>query len=135
MKTGSCFNVNAMPPPGAFAESVKSWLNAGLGFLYPELCQLCGQARATPAEGFICAGCRSTVRFIEQPFCERCGLPYQGAITTRFPPATAARASTTAPIMAIGLKLRSASPLAWSDSGRNRRAVAPFATPSSAMGR
>jgi competence protein ComFC len=69
---------------GAFTESVKSWLNASVGFLYPEVCQLCGAARATPADGFVCGGCRSEVRFIQQPFCERCGRPYEGEITTRF---------------------------------------------------
>jgi competence protein ComFC len=68
----------------AFADSVKSWLNAGLGWLYPEICQLCGKVRATPAEGYVCSGCRAEVRFIEPPFCQRCGRPYEGDITTRF---------------------------------------------------
>lgn len=65
-------------------ESMKSWLNAGLGFIYPEVCQLCGQARATPAECFVCAGCRAQARFLEPPFCERCGRPFQGDITHPF---------------------------------------------------
>src|ERR1035438_8875623 len=68
----------------AFADSVKGWLNAGLGLLYPEVCQLCGRTRATPAEGYVCGGCRGKVRFIRQPFCERCGRPYEGDITTQF---------------------------------------------------
>jgi ComF family protein len=66
-----------------FSQSVKDWLNAGLAFIYPEVCQLCKEARATPEEGFVCAGCRTLAKFIELPFCERCGMPYQGAITTR----------------------------------------------------
>ena len=66
------------------AESARIWLNAALGFLYPEVCQLCGQARATPAESYVCADCRAGVRFIERPFCERCGLPFEGAITNEF---------------------------------------------------
>jgi ComF family protein len=65
-------------------ESLKGWLNAGLGFIYPEACQLCGQARATPAQGFVCAGCFAQVQFIQPPICERCGMPYEGDITTRF---------------------------------------------------
>jgi len=73
-----------MQPLGAFAESIKDWLNAGMGFFYPEACQLCGAARATPSEGFVCNNCRAQVRFIEPPFCERCGLPYEGEITTTF---------------------------------------------------
>jgi competence protein ComFC len=68
----------------AVLESVKGLLNAGLGFVYPEVCQICGEARATPAECYICAGCRVAVRFIEPPFCERCGLPFEGAISTAF---------------------------------------------------
>src|ERR1035437_4191789 len=63
---------------------VKGWLNAGVGLLYPEVCQLCGRTRATPAEGYVCGGCRAKVRFIREPFCERCGRPYEGDITTRF---------------------------------------------------
>ena len=68
----------------ALRDSVKSWLNAGLGLLYPEICQLCHAARATPAQGYVCGDCRANARFIQPPFCERCGRPYEGAITTRF---------------------------------------------------
>jgi competence protein ComFC len=70
--------------PASLMTSVKSWLNAGLAFIYPEVCQLCGQARATPAECYVCAGCRAKVHFVEPPFCERCGLPFEGAITNTF---------------------------------------------------
>jgi ComF family protein len=73
-----------MQPLGPLAASVTGWLNAGLAFLYPENCQLCGAQRATPAEGFVCANCREQARFIQPPFCERCGLPFQGDITTAF---------------------------------------------------
>ncbi|HEY5911235.1 MAG TPA: ComF family protein [Verrucomicrobiae bacterium] len=68
----------------AIAHSIRTWLNAGLGFVYPEVCQICGKARATPAECFVCAGCRARIRLIQPPFCERCGMPFQGQITTRF---------------------------------------------------
>ena len=68
----------------ALSDSVRSWLNAGLGLLYPEVCQLCRAARATPAEGFVCGDCRAKARFIQEPFCDRCGRPYEGDITTRF---------------------------------------------------
>jgi ComF family protein len=60
------------------------WLNVALGFVYPEVCQNCGEQRATPAEGYICARCRNQVKFIHPPFCERCGLPFEGDITTPF---------------------------------------------------
>jgi competence protein ComFC len=68
----------------AVMESIRGLLNAGLGFVYPEICQICGEARATPAECYLCADCRAAARYIEPPFCERCGLPFEGAISTAF---------------------------------------------------
>jgi len=65
-------------------ESLIEWLNAGLSFCYPETCQTCGTARATPKEGFVCAVCRAETKWIEPPFCERCGRPFEGAITNAF---------------------------------------------------
>jgi ComF family protein len=62
----------------------KSWLDAGLGFFYPNVCQICRSQQATAREGYVCAGCRQGVRPIQAPFCERCGLPFEGEITTRF---------------------------------------------------
>lgn len=69
---------------GALACAAKSWLNAALAFVYPEACQICGGARATPAEGYVCDGCRAEVRFIQPPFCKRCGRPFDGDMTTPF---------------------------------------------------
>lgn len=57
---------------------------AGLALLYPEVCQFCGEQRAKPEEGFVCVKCWSHVRFIKPPFCERCGVPAAGEITTAF---------------------------------------------------
>jgi competence protein ComFC len=68
----------------ALAYSLRKWVNAALALCYPEVCQLCGNCRATPAEGFVCTSCRGQVRFIDPPFCERCGTPYEGQITTVF---------------------------------------------------
>jgi competence protein ComFC len=66
------------------ASLTKNWLNAGLGFFYPEICQLCETERATGKDGFVCGRCWAQVRFIRPPFCERCGLPYPGDLTTTF---------------------------------------------------
>jgi ComF family protein len=66
------------------AESLKGLFSAGLALVYPEACQFCDAARATAAEGFVCADCRAQVRFVEPPFCDRCGLPFEGALTTTF---------------------------------------------------
>jgi competence protein ComFC len=60
------------------------WLRVALAFFYPEACQLCGRERASPAEGYVCARCRGKVRLIQPPFCQRCGLPFAGELTTPF---------------------------------------------------
>jgi len=64
--------------------AAKPWLEAALGWVYPQVCQLCGEQRATADEGYVCARCGQGVRFIKPPFCNRCGLPYEGEITTPF---------------------------------------------------
>jgi competence protein ComFC len=66
------------------ALPMRRWLDAALAFLYPETCQICGGERATAREGFVCPRCRARARFIKPPFCQRCGLPYEGDITTPF---------------------------------------------------
>src|SRR5438445_13849284 len=70
--------------PKALKSGLKSWLDAGLSFLYPRVCQLCYSESATADEGFVGARCWQGVRFIKPPFCECCGLPYEGDITTCF---------------------------------------------------
>lgn len=62
----------------------KPWLDTVMGFIYPEVCQICGHGHATAPEGFVCASCWQNVRFIKPPFCSRCGLPFQGDITHAF---------------------------------------------------
>jgi competence protein ComFC len=68
----------------AVAPAIKTWLDAGLAFLYPPICQFCGEQRAAPEDGLVCSRCWSQVRFIRPPFCERCGLPFEGDLTTPF---------------------------------------------------
>ncbi|HUA39503.1 MAG TPA: ComF family protein [Candidatus Sulfopaludibacter sp.] len=68
----------------ALAETFQHRLNVGLAFFYPETCQVCRKEHATAGDGFVCARCWSRVRFIEPPFCERCGLPCPGDLTTPF---------------------------------------------------
>ena len=63
---------------------IQSWLNTGLGFFYPEICRICEAERATATSGFVCSRCWLQVRFIRPPFCGRCGLPFEGDITTAF---------------------------------------------------
>ncbi len=68
---------------GGITDAVKIWANTGVGLLYPELCRLC-DSPATPAEGYVCAECRSSIRFVERPYCEHCGRPYKGNISNQF---------------------------------------------------
>jgi len=68
----------------ALIETVQRHLDIGLAFFYPEICQICRAEYATARDGFVGPRCRSQVHFIEPPFCERCGLPYPGAITAPF---------------------------------------------------
>ncbi len=64
--------------------SPRSWSEVVLGMIYPEICQFCFEKPATHRQGFVCESCWMGVRFIRAPFCERCGLPYEGEITTAF---------------------------------------------------
>jgi competence protein ComFC len=69
------------------ALQFSHWWEAALSFLYPNLCQICQDKRATAQEGYVCQECRSArgaISWIRPPLCQRCGLPYAGAITTEF---------------------------------------------------
>src|SRR3954447_19275500 len=70
--------------PQTLPAKLRSWADVALSFVYPDVCQLCGANRATQREGYVCADCRAQVHFIEAPFCERCGLPFEGEITGAF---------------------------------------------------
>lgn len=65
-------------------SNLQSCAEAALTFIYPDVCQHCLAARATAAEGYVCSGCWREVRFIVAPMCDRCGLPFEGAISDAF---------------------------------------------------
>jgi competence protein ComFC len=65
-------------------ELAKEGWEAAMAFLYADVCQACHQQRATASEGYVCAQCRATVRFISPPFCKRCGAIFEGAISASF---------------------------------------------------
>ena len=67
-----------------FGKHGRDWIKAAMGWVYPEVCQLCKSERADADAGFVCGKCWSHVRFIRPPFCDRCGLPFEGDITTDF---------------------------------------------------
>jgi len=66
------------------APETLSWTEALLAFLYPPVCQFCGERRAAAADGYVCPACWRKVRFLRPPMCERCGLPYPGEMTGPF---------------------------------------------------
>ena len=66
------------------ASEFQAWFGAALRLVYPEICQLCQNERASAREGLVCPKCWARVRFIRPPFCERCGLPFEGELTTSF---------------------------------------------------
>lgn len=70
--------------PFDLPKTFRSCADVALSFVYPEICQQCREQRATPAEGYVCTGCRRSLRYILPPLCERCGLPYEGEIGTAF---------------------------------------------------
>ncbi len=57
---------------------------AGLSLLFPEVCQFCRACAAGPDEGFVCAACRGRFRWVRHPFCDRCGLPFEGEVLSAF---------------------------------------------------
>lgn len=71
----------------ATKRPLKSWLDAGLGFFYPNVCQICTENRATAEEGYVCQSCcrkPGGVKWLEPPFCAKCGTPYEGEISGEF---------------------------------------------------
>ena len=69
---------------GAGRGLLKTALDAALNFVYPPVCQLCGEERAGAGEGYVGCGCWTRVRFVTPPFCDRCGLPYDGDMNHAF---------------------------------------------------
>lgn len=58
-----------------------------LALLYPDVCQICRSQSATARESYICSACktgRNGIQPMEPPFCDCCGLPFEGAITVTF---------------------------------------------------
>jgi ComF family protein len=63
------------------------WRESLLGLLFPNVCQVCHSHSASREEGYVCTRCWSGpggVTFITEPYCETCGLPFEGDITHAF---------------------------------------------------
>ena len=64
-------------------RTAKSILDAALGFFYPAVCRICLAEPGFPADGYVGASCGRRLKRIVAPWCDRCGLPYAGQVTTR----------------------------------------------------
>jgi ComF family protein len=72
---------------GQLTISLVEWIEAILGLFYPNLCQICRHESAGRKDGYVCPTCRAkpgAIRFINPPFCARCGLPFEGEISQPF---------------------------------------------------
>jgi len=67
--------VEAPPWTRRGAGLMRSLGRAALDTLYPPTCLAC--RAATSAHGALCPRCWSAMRFIERPFCERLGTPFE----------------------------------------------------------
>ena len=63
---------------------LQSAVSTTLGLFYPEVCALCRDEAASAREGFVGDNCRKQVQFVRPPLCQRCGLPFEGDLTTSF---------------------------------------------------
>lgn len=66
---------------------LSRWADLLLGFVYPNLCQVCREESATRDEGYVCPTCArgcDGVRPIEDPLCQCCGTPIDGEAFSPF---------------------------------------------------
>lgn len=75
--------VTEIEHPNYFDELLKVFEH-GMSLIFPDVCQLCRGNRAEAAEGYVCGECAARVKWIRRPFCSRCGLPFDGEISSEF---------------------------------------------------
>ena len=56
-------------------DLARATARVALGVVYPPTCIACGAATGEPHT--LCARCWGAVRFIERPYCERLGTPFE----------------------------------------------------------
>ncbi|XOV71342.1 MAG: ComF family protein [Verrucomicrobiota bacterium] len=66
------------------ADTCRTWIEAPLRLIFPDVCQVCMDAAASAGEGYVCERCVGSLRRIQSPFCRRCGLPFDGEISSGF---------------------------------------------------
>ena len=65
-------------------ESALQWLDSIAGCFFPNVCQFCHDERAAREQGYIGSKCWGRLRFLRSPFCQCCGLPFEGALSSTF---------------------------------------------------
>lgn len=55
-----------------------------MDLVYPRNCRLCSAPLDESEPGVVCGACLAGAKLIEPPFCQRCALPFAGAITDTF---------------------------------------------------
>lgn len=68
MSTGGPVSHHDDPP----SFHPRALLSSFVDLIFPPLCQVCGDR----SQAAICDGCQSQIKFIERPWCARCGLPF-----------------------------------------------------------
>ena len=74
----SAISSESEPKPAFGARLAQLWARAGsaaLDTLYPPVCLAC--RTATSEAGALCWRCWRAMRFIERPFCDRLGTPFE----------------------------------------------------------
>jgi ComF family protein len=69
------FDAAQLPWARRASAFTQAFAKAALDTLYPPTCLAC--RAATEAHGALCPRCWSAMRFIERPFCERLGTPFE----------------------------------------------------------
>ncbi len=64
------------------AHGWRKWLARTLDLLYPPLCVVCGDG--LPDGRALCDACDADLPRLAEPFCERCGEPFEGQIDGPF---------------------------------------------------
>ena len=66
-------------------ETTKNWARVIRGLFYPAECAVCRAAMdAAATSSALCPACAAELRPLRRPLCERCSLPFEGAITAEF---------------------------------------------------
>ncbi len=61
-----------------------SLARSALDLVYPRQCRLCGETRGCGQFSFLCDDCFTGASRLQPPWCEICGFPFSGEVSTPF---------------------------------------------------